>query len=100
MKTLIKRLRLSLTALLQVPSTISYLATLTVLSLVAIASYTDLRQNNLQQDANAALINISGRQCTLALNIVLVSHLLIEDPNGDKQADLQAQLLDLAAQMQ
>lgn len=77
-----------------------YLAILALLVVIAAMSYGGLRQINLQQDANTALINVSGHQRAYSLNIMLLSNLLIQETDSAQRLSLQAQLADVVTQMQ
>src|SRR5688572_27645695 len=82
------------------PIKIYYLAALLILIFIAVANYIGLRQIHLQQNVNTVLINVSGHQRALAVNIMLVANLLVQEPDSTAQDTLQAQLADLIAQMQ
>lgn len=78
---------------------IYYLAALFILTIVASATYSEIRKLSLQQESSTALIETSGHQRSLSLNVMLVATRLVNEPITTERAALQANLSDLTNQM-
>ncbi len=56
--------------------TISYITALSLLAILAIASYITLQKNNRSEETSAAIVNVSGRQRMLSQRIALKARML------------------------
>lgn len=80
--------------------TLRYLFALGLLVAMSLAAYLVQRQTISEQNANADVVNVSGRQRMLSQQTAVVAHHLVDESNDVERAASREELLDAATSME